>query len=424
MSSSHFPVTFRSIISLARSRAVRAFVHHTVTPFLAILVGLSIVVSAWRCVASDDHEPSERVILMQSGRVLTGVATRNAGGWLVEQANGRIQVPIEQVTLVANSMVDAYRKQRDAIVEPTPATHMALAQWCISYRLHNEARDELKKCLKLDADHSAARKLLHRLDETLDPVEMKKPAAIDKNTLRTADGFMIPDAESLGGLSSDAAITFTQRIQPLLVNKCGNTSCHGTTKPGERDAGFHLTPVRPGNTAHRLYTERNLAEVMRYIDRNDPGQSPLLTLPQGTHAGTAGVFNGTTGHAQIKMLRSWIKTVADEKRAQDEEFAVRPSIVAKARQAVAEVQAANPDWPEENPEKIPRKLPVNTAATPLKGGSEFKPETPDRKVQQASDQRPEAGNIQSKVSPRDVERTADPFDPEVFNRRFHSPPRR
>ncbi|MBS0207084.1 MAG: hypothetical protein JSS49_29765 [Planctomycetes bacterium] len=408
---------------------MRAFIPFTVAGLLATFVGLSIVASTVRSAANDDFEPSERIILMQTGRVLKGVASRNAGGWLVEQANGRIQVPLDQVTLVATSLADAYRKQRDSIVEPTPATHMSLAQWCISYRLHDEARDELKKCLRLDPDHSAARKLLYRLDESLDPATVKKPAPIDRNSLRTPDGFMVPDAESLGGLSSEAAVTFTQRIQPLLVNKCGNTSCHGTIKSGERSEGFHLTPVRIGTTAHRLYTERNLAEVMRYIDLKDPGQSPLMILPQGTHAGTAGVFHGTSGHTQIKMLRSWIKTVADEKRAEEEEFAVRPSIVAKARQAFAEVQAANPEWPEDNQEKIPRKLPANPAATPLsgnplKGPGDSQPESADRNVLQASARQTDDSHATSKETYRDDEHSTDPFDPDIFNRRFHSSPRR
>ena len=102
--------------------------------------GLSLVVSLALTVQADEGGLRERVIVMKSGRILTGQMTRNAGGWLVEQANGRVQVPADQVKLVADNLREAYRKQRDAIVEPTPATHMMLAQWCLSYRLNEEAR--------------------------------------------------------------------------------------------------------------------------------------------------------------------------------------------------------------------------------------------------------------------------------------------
>ena len=36
---------------------------------------------------SDEAVVRERVIVMKSGRVMSGFASRNAGGWLVEQPN-------------------------------------------------------------------------------------------------------------------------------------------------------------------------------------------------------------------------------------------------------------------------------------------------------------------------------------------------
>jgi hypothetical protein len=308
---------------------VRAFVPFHTGPFLAALACLMIVASTAVPAAGDDVDPRERIIVMNSGRILSGIAMRNAGGWLMEQPGGRVQIPIEQVRVVADSMVDAYRRQRDSVVEPTPATHMALAQWCISYRLHDEARDELRQCLKVDPDHSAARRLLRRLEDIMDRADAK-PASVGRAPRRSADGFLVPDAESLGGLSNDAAVTFTQRIQPLLMNKCGNASCHGTTSGTDQQEGFRLIAVRTGLNAHRLYTERNLAEVLRYVDLQKPSLSPLVALPQGTHGGIAGVFHGTTGNSQLKMLRAWINTVAVEKQAEEEELSpARPSIVAK-----------------------------------------------------------------------------------------------
>lgn len=358
---------------------------------------------------------------MSSGRVLTGFASRNAGGWLLEQSNGRVQVPIDQVKFVADSMVDAYRKQRDSVIEPTPATHLALAQWCISYRLHNEARDELKKCLNLDPDHAAARKLLHRLDEMLDPVA-RKASSVDRAPARTADGFLVPDVESLGGLSVDAATTFTQRIQPLLVNKCGNASCHGTTTPRESSSGFHLTPVRSSSGAHRLHTERNLAEIMRYVDLQEPSQSQLLSIPQGTHGGAAGIFNGTTGNTQIKMLRAWIKTVAAEKQAEEAEMADRPSLLARKRGATAALGSVAADM---NDEQVPVKASRPARAFPGETVETPRPEVPTvagRGNRSESATAPSRKPVVEAEPPRTLP-ADDAFDPDIFNQRFHSAPR-
>lgn len=397
---------------------------------LTTAVCLSVTASIVLPVFGDDTETRERVILMNSGRVLTGFATRNAGGWLVEQSNGRVQVPVEQVKFVADSLVDAYRKQRDSVVEPTPATHIALAQWCISYRLHGEARDELRKCLKLDPDDASARKLLRRLDDMLDPPNDKKTGPAERLPTRSAEGFLVPDVESLGGLSTDAAVSFTQRVQPLLVNKCGNASCHGTTSSAPKSSGFHLMPVRSGANAHRVYTERNLAEVMRYIDVQEPSLSPLVTIPVGAHAGTSGVFQGTTGNTQIKMLRAWVKTVAAEKRAEEAELADRPSLFNKSRKTVTPPRelAADPLAEElEAPaagkrgtrsveadakpvellaakveKSLPRAVPGSGSITPAS--------VTDARTKQ--DDQTEASA------------TNDAFDPDIFNRQFHTSPRR
>ncbi len=397
---------------------------------LATTVCLSVVVTFVLPVLGDDSEAQERVILMNSGRILTGFATRNAGGWLVEQSNGRVQVPGDQVKIVADSLVDAYRKQRDSVVEPTPATHIALAQWCISYRLHGEARDELRKCLKLDPDDASARKLIRRLEAVLEPAMDKRAGPAERAPLRSPEGFLVPDAESLGGLSTDAALNFTQRIQPLLVNKCGNASCHGTTSHTEKSSGFHLMPVRSGTSAHRLYTERNLAEVMRYIDLREPSLSPLVAIPQGAHGGTAGVFHGTNGNTQIKMLRAWIKTVAAEKRAEEEELADRPSIFNKSRKPVMP----------------PRELAADPLAEELEASGTGNVGT--RAVESAPGTRDVAAAKADKTSMRAVPNsnsvipasgtdargkrdekpaaagTVDAFDPDVFNRQFHTSPRR
>ena len=351
-------------------------------------------------------EARERVILMKTGRVMTGFATRNAGGWLVEQSNGRIQVPEDQVNVVADSLVDAYRKQRDSVVEPTPATHMNLAQWCISYRLHHQAREELRKCLRLDPEHASARKLLKRLDDMLEPSNAPRVAEVPG---RTIQGFLAPDVESLGGLSPESAAAFTQKIQPLLTNKCGNGSCHGTTASRVESDGFRLHPVRLGAASHRMHTERNLAEVLRYVDLQEPALSPLLTIPRGSHAGTSGVFNGSTGHGQLKTLREWTKAVAREKQIQEEELSGRPALIAKSRRPPIASPATAAIPPEVDDSGYPADF--------------SQPQTVDSTLDGSS-----AKSLPGLIAPAQSEiRTADkphdPFDPDIFNRRFHNPSR-
>lgn len=262
----------------------------------------------------DTEDTREQLVLFTNGRMLSGRVSRNGGGYLIEQANGRIQVPADDVKFVAKDLRDAYRKQRDSIVEPTPATHLALANWCISHRLLDEANDELKKCLNADPENQEARRLLQRLTDSFRT--NLPPKVVEPMPLKTVDGFLQPEVESLGGLSKETAAQFTSRVQPLLLNKCGNASCHGSTSTNP----FKLTPARLGSMGSRQNTERNLAETLKYLDMEDVASSHLLRATKGSHGGKGTIFIGPAGSDQMKQLREWALTVAKEKHAKDEEF--------------------------------------------------------------------------------------------------------
>ncbi|MBX3449584.1 MAG: hypothetical protein KF777_08505 [Planctomycetaceae bacterium] len=336
------------------------------------------------------------VIVTTSGRVVTGEVVIQPGGRLVLSPMGRFFVPDEQIRVVASDLHEAYRLQRDAVVSPTPASRMVLANWCIVYHLYDEARDELKLALKQNGNLDEARRLLDRIDTVLDPP--KRPVAA-LPPRKTSDGFLIPDVESLGGLPRDVAAQFSGRIQPLLVNKCGNTGCHGQRD----DNGFKLHAVRLEGGAQRLQSEQNLASVLSQIDVSSPLASRLLSVPRKPHGGmNQGCWSGAGGHAQEKMLRDWVTRISAHQR----------KFVATAQKSPSlepVIEVASP--PEEFVEEVEPSMPVVQAA------AEFSalpiPHPSKRQRDPATDE---------PVSPPRTpgsERTQDAFDPDVFNRRIH-----
>lgn len=355
-------------------------------------------------------EARERLVLLTTGRMLTGQVTRNAGGYLVEQPNGRIQVLNEDVKFVVNDLREAYRKQRDSIVEPTPATHVALANWCISYRLHDEARDELKKCLKTDPENAEARRLLQRLSDT---IRAGMPAKADEPQPRkTLEGFAQPSVESLGGLSRETASQFTSRIQPLLLNKCGNASCHAQGSANE----FRLSMARGGAVGSRRNTEHNLAETLRYIDLEEVNNSRLLRTTKGSHGGKGTIFSGPGGAEQMKLLRAWALAVVEEKQAEAEMLEMRPRLAGKRRAKHRVIQASATG---ETSVKVV-KTSVNSTDHPSTGV-----EVPDDEPH--DEPRP---LVDSPAKPRELradptdavelaKEPSDPFDPDIFNQKIH-----
>lgn len=365
------------------------------------LIGLMNLSSHGEQTDGDADDSRDQLVLLTTGRMLTGRVTRNGGGYLVEQSNGRIQVAAEDVKFVVNDLREAYRKQRDSIVEPTPATHIALANWCISHRLHDEARDELKRCLKRDPENVEARRLLLRLTDT---IRAGLPLRGDEVApLKTQDGFVQPDVESLGGLSREAASQFTSRIQPLLLNKCGNASCHGMASSNT----FKLTMSRGAGKGSRQNTERNLYETMRYVDLETVTNSRLLQVFQGSHGGKGTIFVGPAGAEQIKQIKAWVVSVVEEKQAEARKLEQRPRLATKVHSKYRVTQASA---------VVEKTSDSEGRGAPMKNDFEAPPLEPV--VDKAKPR-------ELKVDPTDAIELArerqDPFDPEVFNQRYRRP---
>jgi hypothetical protein len=255
----------------------------------------------------------QALLILNTGGTLGGRITQSPGGFIVHQPQGTIVVPFHLVEFTARDLRDALRKFHERTPNPTGGFHVSLAQWCLRHQLLSEARGELLSALKLQPHRQDARAMLRRLDEVLDPPT--PPPAVESGNrpgrprLRQA-GFEVPEATSLAGLSRDAAREFTERVQPVLMNKCGNASCHGPAAGSE----FRLARVRLTAASHRVHAERNLAVTLDYVDLEHPERSPLLVIPRGNH-GRAGqtIFSGPAGDEQLGILREWVGRVAAER---------------------------------------------------------------------------------------------------------------
>ena len=353
----------------------------------------------------DSSQPSqERIVLLRSGGIQVGRVTKNSIGYMVHQDNGKIQLPDDEVKFVVESLHEGYLKQRESIAEPTAATHLALANWCVSYRLYDDASVELKWCLKVDPDNEAAHRLLNQLTDmiraNLAPAELKP---IPRKTL---EGFVQPEVESLGGLSPEAALQFVKRVQPLMLHRCGNASCHGLASSQE----FRVISSRVSGHGSRRAAEKNLAEIFRQIDFNDVSKSKLLEPLNGSHGGKDAIFVGQNAAEQSKALRTWVQIVAREKRSGDE----------TQQRNIADIRHHNSKKHKKN-------------------GDEAIPEYSDSMVRQVSfvqivertdenDSADDESHLKfekRKPDPTDAAEMArvaeDPFDPNVFNQSSHRP---
>ena len=336
-----------------------------------------------------------RILVLFDGRVVEGDIEERPGGYLVQQPNGAIVLPFELIRATATTLAEAYEKQRDNFVYPTANDRLGLAQWCYTNKLYAQANAELEAVLRLEPQRSDARELLKLVN------------AATSRAARRAEG---QGPASGGGdltsgrIRSETHAEFIRAIQPLLVNKCGNATCHGTAS----NNAFRLTNVRSGLRHQRLHSDQNLAAVLAQISAEFPQQSPLLLKPQDREMTVhRGIFFGASGDGQIQMLRDWIEVAAAD-------------LIDSGASAVA------PEAP------LDAARPARTAADVVPQAE--LPATPSVAAPDTAFPRPKPKivNIPRPDSPRANEllrsvldeEQPDPFDPEEFNRQVHGAPPR
>ncbi|MCA9051845.1 MAG: hypothetical protein KDA89_24070 [Planctomycetaceae bacterium] len=257
-----------------------------------------------------------QVLVLNSGRVVDGQLLPRPGGYDILLPGGRIFVASEQVRFLADDQDDAYDKLRASLPELTPETHLQLAQWCLTNKLPDKARREVLDALHLDPYRADAKQMLQALERERQRASVSSGSAAtsqqsgmthpDISQVLTERRLTAPERRSLGGLPVPLARSFTQTVQPLLLNKCGNGRCHG----GSRD-DFALVTLRQGESV--AVTEQNFAAVLNQIDFHQPAASRLLQNSIGLHGGIRQpVFSGQTGRLQMELLRNWVNQVADE----------------------------------------------------------------------------------------------------------------
>ncbi len=369
---------------------------------------------AWTSVAIAAETPKTtlpKLMVMTDGRTMNGDITIQAGGYAIEKLGGTVFVPKEQVRCVARDLRDAYRIQRESLTDPSATSLIQLAEWGISYRLYDEARDELHRALRRDPENETARKMLQRLEEQL--LAQPKPRS---NAPVSSDGFLVQEVESLGGLSKTTAAAFTTRIQPLLINRCGGASCHSSESTSE----FRLSHVRIETRNHRRLAEKNLAVVMKYINTDDPQGSKLLGMARGQHGGQSiTTFGGSQGAEQLRSIQDWVIAVTADQRAEQAKLARQAQLKSKNGKPLPKAKGTPP-----------RRLDEADAVASVAASRN---ETPPAGITPASFEDPSTPKIETTTknvlpSGMTLRRANDAFDPEAFNQKYgtsaSTPPRR
>ena len=340
---------------------------------------------------------SKKLLVLNSGQVFGGQLVSRTDGYDVILPSGRVYVSSDRVRFLATSMQDAYEKMSASVKYKTPALHVEMARWCLTNGLPTFARNELLDALHLDPDYSLAQSMLNSLTKQAKQSAVKKSADQDLLTTMAVQSAGIAERRSLGGLPVQTARTFTARVQTLLSNKCGNAKCHSG---GRSDFQF----VNTRRASSVVVSEQNLASVLRQIDLKNPQNSALLLKAASMHGGARlPLFSGRAGGSQLRLLQDWVNEVSSE---------FNPSL-ATVHPSLATAQLSDSKNPAGSIDREHESLPVTQASYELNPSTQ--PPVDGTKIQQRSkietnEQFRQAANVAAR---------SNPFDPMIFNRRYH-----
>jgi len=333
-----------------------------------------------------DSAGTPSVLLLRNGQILQGTIVRAGSQYVVAVPGGEIRVEASEVQCQCRAIDEVYQRRRAVIRFDSAQDHLEMAQWCLRVGLAEPAGLELSEAAVLDPTHPLIPLLERRIQMAANPQQRRTPSL--------PPGPAGPSAEELDrmvrGLPPKSVETFVRSVQPILMNNCTAGGCHA---PGPKTA-FALLRVPAGGPPSPRLTQRNLYAALQWIDWQDPGASPLLKAPSRPHGNTRSAVFADRQLPQYRQLVDWCYRVAQ---------VPSPVVQASYEEAAAE-------------EAAPFRSPGASG------------QRPSRSLRQPAEQaRPQPAQRGSRDLSPGRARTppgsppADPFDPEIFNRRFAPP---
>jgi hypothetical protein len=244
------------------------------------------------------------LVLLQNGRVLQGRVEKLGECYRVSQADGEIRVRASEVQFVCRDLEEGYQRKRATLAPQDVSAHLQLAQWCQRQGLLRAAAAELDAARQLDPSNPLVDALQRRLQMALevrsDPAPPARPVVAG------------PTNEELDrmvrGMPPGTVETFIQSTQPILLNHCMTSGCHGGR--AEDRLQWIRTPL--SQPPSRRVTQRNLYATLRWIDWENPGNSPLLTAAGSPHGHLPAAVFTDRQFGQYRRLAEWVYRVAQK----------------------------------------------------------------------------------------------------------------
>ncbi len=358
--------------------------------------------------------PRAGVLLLNNGELIEGTITASGDRYDVSGRDSEIRIKRSDVAYAGRDAYECYLHKRTGIEQGRVQDHLELAEWCLKNGLVEPAEKELAAARAADPRHPKIRLLEPRLELAKQaPREPPPPLAHEK----AATGQLDVVVRNLPGGSME---NFTNGIQPMLLNYCAKSGCHGPRSGGL----LKLERIPPNRLAGRHVTQSNLQTVLAMVNREAPQDSKLLSAPIRPHGNLKLPVFTDREHSQYKQLVQWVYQVSN----------VKPALPRPTQEKRTELLLQNVPRPGQPSDEPPPDAKKPTDRKPELDPADWSDSFPDqvelKDDGQSSprhsrrgprDRRPiDPASAQSAAAPEAEYVPKDPFDPEIFNRRFFS----
>ncbi|MCP4190735.1 MAG: hypothetical protein GY768_08910 [Planctomycetaceae bacterium] len=281
------------------------------TPRIALLCALAF--SAGAIVAAELPRHTIKIVVLRNGNVLKGVVRSENQRLVISDGDARVtRVSLNDVDFISENLQAAYRRKLSRLEDGNVEQHLRLAQWCLRYDLSESAGDRLVYLHRIAPRNSAVRAFESRMRKMVR--DQMKSTDTPEIVQRRAEASK-SETSKIDGLPASAVPQFTRVVQPLMLNRCGQTTCHGSAT----QSTFRLTRGLRGNPNREL-TWKNLAAVIDQVQNKRFDRSPLLLQARSIHGNSRVAPIEAHETVQFEHLYAWVKLVTNTKDPSDSEI--------------------------------------------------------------------------------------------------------
>ncbi len=256
----------------------------------------------------------QQAVLLKTDRVINGSVRLNGNYYEIEIADqSRVSIPRDQVEFIGANVEEVYEHKRRSITRWRSGDHFQLTRWCLQNKLLVKAIDHFEEVERQAPNHPAVKQLGAELEQKILSDEKFRafaglpplPTAVVATAAKSPDSVALANATSKITEHPQIGVYFNDRIQPILINRCSQSACHGSSS----SSAFRL--VEPRGTSYARISAENLKHVLAMVDPDPSGTPKLLvyaTKPHGPQQSAAIALSEST---LIDELKKWIRFAQD-----------------------------------------------------------------------------------------------------------------